>query len=257
MDGIVDSLGEDADSPVPNITHRYPDRVLFLVSPVCAAYCRFCTRRRKVGDPEKIPLGQFDAAFDYIREHTEVRDVSLSGGDPLMLSDRRVEYFLAEAPGDPPRRDRAHPHPDPLAAARAHHAGALRDDQAVPPGVRERALQPSGRADAGHADGARDARRRRVSPRQPDRPPEGRERRSGHHEAADAGAAQVPGPALLPLPGRPRRGRRALPDVGREGPGDHRGAPGLDLGTGRPALRHRRARRRREDPAPARSTCSR
>ena len=49
------------------------------VSPVCAAYCRFCTRRRKVGDPEKIPLGQFDAAFDYIRQHTEVRDVSLSG----------------------------------------------------------------------------------------------------------------------------------------------------------------------------------
>ena len=96
VDGIVDSLGEDADSPVPNITHRYPDRVLFLVSPVCAAYCRFCTRRRKVGDPEKIPLGQFDAAFDYIRQHTEVRDVSLSGGDPLMLSDRRVEYFLAK-----------------------------------------------------------------------------------------------------------------------------------------------------------------
>ena len=94
VDGIVDSLGEDADSPVPNITHRYPDRVLFLVSPVCAAYCRFCTRRRKVGDPEKIPLGQFDAAFDYIRQHTEVRDVSLSGGDPLMLSDRRVDYFL-------------------------------------------------------------------------------------------------------------------------------------------------------------------
>jgi lysine 2,3-aminomutase len=96
VDGIVDSLGEDADSPVPNITHRYPDRVLFLVSPVCAAYCRFCTRRRKVGDPEKIPLGQFDAAFDYIRQHTEVRDVSLSGGDPLMLSDRRVEYFLGK-----------------------------------------------------------------------------------------------------------------------------------------------------------------
>src|SRR6478735_5354846 len=96
VDGVVDSLDEDADSPVPNITHRYPDRVLFLVSPVCAAYCRFCTRRRKVGDPEKIPLGQFDAAFDYIRQHTEVRDVSLSGGDPLMLSDRRVEYFLGK-----------------------------------------------------------------------------------------------------------------------------------------------------------------
>jgi lysine 2,3-aminomutase len=95
VDGIVDSLDEDADSPVPNITHRYPDRVLFLVSPVCATYCRFCTRRRKVGDPEKIPLNQFDAAFDYLREHTEVRDVVLSGGDPFMLSDRRVEFFLS------------------------------------------------------------------------------------------------------------------------------------------------------------------
>jgi L-lysine 2,3-aminomutase len=53
-DGMFDPLDEDADSPVPNITHRYPDRVLFLVSPFCAAYCRFCTRRRKVGDPEKF-----------------------------------------------------------------------------------------------------------------------------------------------------------------------------------------------------------
>jgi len=94
-DGIVDSLDEDADSPVPNLTHRYPDRVLFLVSPVCATYCRFCTRRRKVGDPEKIPLNQFESAFAYLREHTEVRDVILSGGDPFMLSDRRIEFFLS------------------------------------------------------------------------------------------------------------------------------------------------------------------
>jgi lysine 2,3-aminomutase len=94
VDGIVDSLDEDGDSPVPNLTHRYPDRVLFLVSPVCATYCRFCTRRRKVGDPEKIPLNQFEGAFKYLREHTEVRDVILSGGDPFMLSDRRIEFFL-------------------------------------------------------------------------------------------------------------------------------------------------------------------
>src|SRR5918996_2688487 len=93
-DGIVDSLNEDADSPVPNITHRYPDRALFLVSPVCASYCRFCTRRRKVGDPEKIPLNQFDSAFEYLRQHGEIRDVILSGGDPMMLSDRRLEYFF-------------------------------------------------------------------------------------------------------------------------------------------------------------------
>jgi lysine 2,3-aminomutase len=93
-DGVVDSLDEDADSPVPNITHRYPDRALFLVSPVCASYCRFCTRRRKVGDPEKIPLNQYDSAFAYLRAHTEIRDVILSGGDPMMLSDRRLEYIF-------------------------------------------------------------------------------------------------------------------------------------------------------------------
>ena len=94
VDGVIDSLDEDADSPVPNITHRYPDRVLFLVSPVCASYCRFCTRRRKVGDPEKIPLNQYDSAFEYIAAHPEVRDVILSGGDPMMLSDRRLEYIF-------------------------------------------------------------------------------------------------------------------------------------------------------------------
>src|SRR5437660_12299237 len=95
-DGMVDSLAEDAHSPVPNITHRYPDRALFLVSPVCATYCRFCTRRRKVGDPEKIPLNQYESAFQYLREHTEIRDVILSGGDPMMLSDRRLEYLFQQ-----------------------------------------------------------------------------------------------------------------------------------------------------------------
>jgi lysine 2,3-aminomutase len=89
-DGLVDSLAEDAHSPVPNITHRYPDRALFLVSPVCASYCRFCTRRRKVGDPEKIPMAQLESAFQYLAEHTEIRDVIMSGGDPLLLSDRRL-----------------------------------------------------------------------------------------------------------------------------------------------------------------------
>jgi lysine 2,3-aminomutase len=94
VDGVIDSLDEDGDSPVPNITHRYPDRVLFLVSPVCASYCRFCTRRRKVGDPEKIPLNQYDSAFAYIASQPQVRDVILSGGDPMMLSDRRLEYIF-------------------------------------------------------------------------------------------------------------------------------------------------------------------
>ena len=94
VDGVIDSLDEDGDSPVPNITHRYPDRALFLVSPVCASYCRFCTRRRKVGDPEKIPLNQYESAFAYIAAHPEIRDVIMSGGDPMMLSDRRLEYLF-------------------------------------------------------------------------------------------------------------------------------------------------------------------
>jgi lysine 2,3-aminomutase len=94
-DGIVDSLAEDAHSPVPNITHRYPDRALFLVSPVCASYCRFCTRRRKVGDPEKIPMAQLESAFHYLEEHSEIRDVIMSGGDPLLLSDRRLDEICA------------------------------------------------------------------------------------------------------------------------------------------------------------------
>lgn len=90
-DGLVDSLAEDAHSPVPNLTHRYPDRALLLVSPVCAAYCRFCTRRRKVGDPAKIPIAQLESAFRYLEQHTEIRDVIMSGGDPLLLSDRRID----------------------------------------------------------------------------------------------------------------------------------------------------------------------
>src|SRR5437763_16928174 len=90
---MVDSLDEDAHSPVPNITHRYPDRALFLVSPVCASYCRFCTRRRKVGDTEKIPLARLESAFRYVEEHTAIRDVIMSGGDPILLSDRPSEVF--------------------------------------------------------------------------------------------------------------------------------------------------------------------
>src|SRR3954463_8113429 len=94
VDGVIDSLDVDCDSPVPNITHRYPDRALFLVSPVCASYCRFCTRRRKVGDPEKISLKEYESAFQYLAAHPEIRDVILSGGDPMMLSDSRLEYIF-------------------------------------------------------------------------------------------------------------------------------------------------------------------
>lgn len=91
---VDDPLNEERDSPVPSITHRYPDRVLFLVAHECAVYCRFCTRKRKVSDASKISLKYLQAGIDYIKAHPEIRDVVLSGGDPLTLSDRRIEFIL-------------------------------------------------------------------------------------------------------------------------------------------------------------------
>ncbi len=89
-----DPLNEDVDSPVPSITHRYPDRVLFLTTSQCSMYCRFCTRKRKVGDSDKISMKFIQNGLDYIRAHPEIRDVILSGGDPLMLTDYMLEKVL-------------------------------------------------------------------------------------------------------------------------------------------------------------------
>ncbi|MEO2003427.1 MAG: KamA family radical SAM protein, partial [Candidatus Poribacteria bacterium] len=84
------------DSPIINLTHRYPDRVLFYINHQCPIYCRFCTRKRKVGDPHSLPKAEVMKAIDYIREHTEVRDIVVSGGDALMLSDSRIEWVLQQ-----------------------------------------------------------------------------------------------------------------------------------------------------------------
>jgi lysine 2,3-aminomutase len=94
---MEDPLGEERLSPVPNLVHKYPDRVLFLVSTQCAMYCRFCTRKRKVGT-ERMVISQetIQAGLDYIRHHPQVREVLLSGGDPLLLPDSRIEYLLSE-----------------------------------------------------------------------------------------------------------------------------------------------------------------
>jgi lysine 2,3-aminomutase len=92
-----DPLSEDTDSPVPGITHRYPDRVLFHVSNVCAMYCRHCTRKRKVGDQDFVPgKSQVEIGLDYIRQTPQVRDVLLSGGDPFLLSDDYLDWILTE-----------------------------------------------------------------------------------------------------------------------------------------------------------------
>ena len=92
-----DPLDEENQSPVPNLVHRYPDRVLFLVCSECAMYCRFCTRKRKVGGESMVIDRQtLEAGIAYIRSRPEVRDVILSGGDPLLLGDERLEWILKE-----------------------------------------------------------------------------------------------------------------------------------------------------------------
>jgi len=93
--GMEDPLHEETDSPVPGLTHRYPDRVLLLVSNRCAMYCRFCTRKRKVGMPYKT-MSREDIlkGIEYIKEHKEIRDVLLSGGDPLLLDDSELEFII-------------------------------------------------------------------------------------------------------------------------------------------------------------------
>lgn len=91
-----DPLGEHTHNKVNCIVHRYPDRVLFLVTEFCSAYCRYCTRTHMVAKSEKnhTRRAEWDKAIDYIAEHTEVRDVLLSGGDPLTLADSQIEYLL-------------------------------------------------------------------------------------------------------------------------------------------------------------------
>ncbi len=90
-----DSLAEDAHSPVPGLVHRYPDRVLMLVTTQCASYCRYCTRSRIVGDPSQtFSSRDFEAQLDYLRRTPQVRDVLLSGGDPLTLAPKVLERLL-------------------------------------------------------------------------------------------------------------------------------------------------------------------
>ncbi|MDR1543527.1 MAG: lysine 2,3-aminomutase [Prevotellaceae bacterium] len=92
---LLDPLHEDEDSPAPNLTHRYPDRVLFLITDMCSMYCRHCTRRRFAGHTDtSSPEENIEKALDYIKKTTQVRDVLLSGGDALMISDSKLESII-------------------------------------------------------------------------------------------------------------------------------------------------------------------
>ena len=93
----ADPLEEENQSPVPNLVHRYPDRALFLVCSECAMYCRFCTRKRKVGGESMlINRETLEGGLEYLRAHSEIRDVIVSGGDPLLLSDEKLDWILKE-----------------------------------------------------------------------------------------------------------------------------------------------------------------
>lgn len=93
---LEDPLAEERDMPVPGVTHRYPDRVLFYTTHNCPVYCRHCTRKRKVSDPSSSAANkQLDDGLAYIESHREIRDVVISGGDPLSNSDDRLEYILS------------------------------------------------------------------------------------------------------------------------------------------------------------------
>jgi lysine 2,3-aminomutase len=94
--GLEDPLNEDALSPVPGVTHKYPDRVLFLVSGQCAMYCRFCNRKRKVGRASMVTRKTIREGISYIKGNKKIRDVLLSGGDPLLLSDGELCALLVE-----------------------------------------------------------------------------------------------------------------------------------------------------------------
>ncbi len=90
-----DPCGEDKNSPVHGLVHRYPDRVLFLVNEMCAMYCRYCTRSRMVGDGNRtLSTATYEKAFDYIRSNKKIRDVLISGGDPLTMSDNVLEFII-------------------------------------------------------------------------------------------------------------------------------------------------------------------
>ena len=91
----ADPIGDGAHSPLAGIVHRYPDRVLLKPVHVCAVYCRFCFRREVVGQGRALSAKQLDAALDYIRTHREIWEVILTGGDPLVLSPRRLGKIVA------------------------------------------------------------------------------------------------------------------------------------------------------------------
>ena len=165
---MEDSLAEDRHSPVPGLVHRYPDRVLMLVTTQCASYCRYCTRSRIVGDPtQNFNRRDHEAQLDYLRRTPQVRDVLISRRRRPDARPEALRIDPPRPPRDPPHRD----HPDRLARAgvpaAAHRRRALRDAREVPPAVDQPPLQPPERDHARGLARGRQADEGRPAGRQP------------------------------------------------------------------------------------------
>jgi len=162
-DEMLDPCGEDSNMPVPGLVHRYPDRVLLLVTDRCASYCRYCTRSRVVsGAGEQELTMDLEGAFAYLEKHPEVRDVLLSGGDPLLLSDSKLDAILTRLRQIPT-----------IEFIRIGTRIPIFLPQRIT--LDERAFQSSQGVDAGSANGVRPACGRRYSFRKSECPFEGGE----------------------------------------------------------------------------------
>ena len=215
----VDPLGEDSDSPVAGLVHRYPDRVLFLATDFCSVNCRYCTRSRliTVEDGHRYGAPSGSVASPTSLPHPQVRDVLISGGDPLTLSDEKLEWLL--------QRLRAIPHVEFIRIGTKMPAVL---PQRITPALARmlRRYHPLWMSlHFTHPDElhARDqhrlpaAGRRRHPAGQPDGAPQGRQRQRRDDEGPLPRAAQGQGPAVLPLPVRPDLRLVPLPHLGVQG----------------------------------------
>ena len=244
---MADPCGEDSHMPVPGLVHRYPDRVLFLVTDRCASYCRYCTRSRVVsGVGEQELHTEFEEAFRYLEAHTEVRDVLLSGGDALIFSDESSTSCL--------RRLRAIPHIEFL---RIGTRVPIFLPQRITPELCAMLAKYHPLWMSVHVNHPRELTievkqalerlaNRRHSARKPKRIARRCERRSRNDEDACAQTSHVPGASVLPLSVRPDQRFVASACFGRERHRDHRRPAWSHYRLCRPAIRHRRAWRRRQ-----------
>jgi lysine 2,3-aminomutase len=219
--GLADPLGEVSHSPVKNVIRVYPDRIAFCVNNECALYCRYCLRKRMVGDEDwTMQKRELEVALDWIAKTPEIRDVLLTGGDPLVYSDAKLEWLLG--------RLRAIPHVElirlgtrlPVTLPFPGDRCALPDARALPSDLGQHAFQSSARADGGGGGGLRSA----LAGGDPGREPERAAARHQRFAAGHADALRDPGAharaALLRLPGPAARGHGAFPRADRGRAGD-------------------------------------